>query len=111
MDLVITFHTGNMKRVLHSPPEELDRFFGDKHWREEYLQNCTKRGTPGRILLDIYESRLRSIGYIYLQDCLPVKNTRSVVMYHLIYASKNRRGKDFWDKIIQKSSTGQLRMI
>lgn len=112
MDLAVTFHTGNMKRVMHDPPAELDDFFGDRQWRQEYRSGlATGEGTPGRILLDAYEKRLRSLGYVDLQDYLPVRNTRSVVMYHLVFASKHSRGREFWDKISQKSSTGQLRMI
>ena len=112
MDLAITFHSGNMKRVMRDPPVELDEFFGDKRWRDECRGNLTKgTATAGRVLLDAYEKRLSGLGYVDLQDYLPVRNTQSVVMYHLVFASKHSRGKDFWNKISQKSSTGQLRMI
>jgi len=111
MDLVITFQTGAIRRVADNPPQELDDFFGDAGWRTEYkAQLLAGRHTRGRILLDIYEQRLRGLGYIQIQDYLPVKNTRSAVLYHLIYASKDPRGKDFWDKISRRSSTGQLRL-
>jgi len=110
MDLIITFQTGAIRRVADNPPEELDDFFGNPSWREEYKTKLLTGGrTRGRILLDIYEQRLRDLGYREIQDYLPVKNTRSALLYHLIFASKHPRGRDFWDKISQKSSTGQLR--
>jgi three-Cys-motif partner protein len=112
MDLAITFHTGNMKRVVHDPPGELDEFFGDRLWHDEYRSAVlTGKRTKSRILLDAYERRLGSLGYVDVRDWLPVRNTRSVTLYHLIFASKHRRGRDFWDKISQRSFTGQLRMI
>ena len=112
MDLAITFHTGAMKRVVDEYPDILNDFFGDRVWQEEYRNALTLgNSTPGRVLLDLYEARLKKLGYIYLQDYLPVKNSRSVVMYHLVFACKHPRGKYFWDEISQKSSTGQLRMI
>jgi three-Cys-motif partner protein len=112
MDLAITFHTGAMKRVVDDYPEVLNEFFGDKMWQEEY-KGALARGTysVGRLLLDIYESRLRKLGYVDIQDYLPVRNTRSVVMYHLVFASKHSRGKDFWDKISLRTSTGQQRLL
>lgn len=112
MDLAITFHSGAMKRVVDDYPDVLNEFFGDSIWQEEY-KSARSRGdyTPGRLLLDIYEKRLKSLGYVDLQDYLPVRNTKSVVMYHLIFASKHPRGKDFWNKISLRTSTGQQRLL
>ncbi len=60
--------------------------------------------------------RVGVIGYGYwgpnlVRNFYANKNAKDVPLYHLVFASKHRRGSDFWDKIIQKSSTGQLRMI
>jgi three-Cys-motif partner protein len=112
MDLAITFHVGAIKRVMHDPPDELNDFFGDKLWYDECRSGKSgSRGGVGRAILDAYEKRLRGLGYIHLQDYLPVRNTKSVVMYYLISAFKHPRGKDFWDKISQRMSTGQRRLF
>ena len=111
MDLAITFHTGAIKRCADDAPEELDDFFGDPAWREEYKSMLLSgRHEGSRVLLDAYENRLRGLGYKYIQDQVLVRGPRNLPLYHLIYASKHWRGKDFWDKISQKSSTGQLRL-
>jgi hypothetical protein len=101
-----------MKRVVDDYPDVLNEYFGDSVWQDEY-KDARSRGnyTPGRLLLDIYEKRLKSLGYVDLQDYLPVRNTKSVVMYHLIFASKHPRGKDFWNKISLRTSTGQQRLL
>jgi three-Cys-motif partner protein len=112
MDLAITFHTGSIKRVMHNPPDDLNYFFGDRKWQDECNSAIIGgKGNIGRVLLDAYERRLRSLDYVGLQDYLPVRNTKSVVMYHLIFASKHPRGKDFWNKISLRTSTGQQRLL
>lgn len=110
IDLAITFHTGAMKRCADEAPRELDDFFDGPSWREEYknvLQKSRRAGS--RALLNIYEERLKRLGYSEIHDFVLLKNTRGVPLYHLVFASKHPRGKDFWDKISQKSVTGQLR--
>lgn len=110
MDLAITFHLGSIKRVAHDAPEKLDYFFDGSIWREKYkgmlLAGRYEEGS--RALLDVYEERLKSLDY-KINDLVYIKNTKGVLLYYLIYASKHSRGKDFWDKISQKSVTGQLR--
>ncbi len=111
MDIAITFHTGEMKRVAGSAPEELDDFFDGPSWREEYKTESQKRGRQkGRVLLDIYEQRLRNIGYQAFDDNILVRTTNGLHLYYLLFASKHERGADLWHNISQKSHTGQLRL-
>lgn len=110
MDLAITFHVGNMKRVAHDPPQELIDFFPDRSWQQEY-EKATVTGKPkGHILLEAYKSGLVDLGYKDIRDYVLELNRRNVPLYHLIFASKHRRGADFWDKIACRSEAGQLRM-
>ena len=110
-DLVITFQSGEMKRVVDNYPEELDDFFGDPNWQIEYNTESQKGGRrKGRILLDIYEQRLRNIGYQAFDDNILVKTTSGLHLYYLLFASKHERGADLWHKISQKSYTGQLKL-
>lgn len=110
MDLAITFHVGNMKRVAKNPPQELLNFFPDSHWQHEYKESPKKRQPPARILLDAYERGLRDLGYSDIKDYVLETNTKNVPLYYLIFASKNPRGAQFWDKIAARSETGQIRM-
>lgn len=113
IDLAITFHVGAIKRCADDAPEELDDFFGDFTWREEYgnmIRSGRREGS--RVLLDAYEKRIRDLGYKKedIQDWVLVRGHRNIPLYYLIFASKHSRGKDFWDKISLKSPSGQIRM-
>jgi three-Cys-motif partner protein len=110
MDLALTFHTGEMKRVADSAPEELDDLFDGPGWQEEYKSMLLKGRRKGsRLLLDFYRQKLRELGYQEFDDHVLVRTTTGLPFYHLVFASKDHRGRDFWNKISQKSSTGQLR--
>lgn len=109
-DLAITFHVGGIKRVANNPPQELLNFFPDSSWLKEY-QEAREAGRAGeRVLLDAYERGLQELGYVEIKDYILAKNIKHVPLYYLVFASKNRRGGDFWDKVAMRSETGQLRM-
>jgi three-Cys-motif partner protein len=110
MDLAITFHVGNMKRVAHDPPQELIDFFTDRSWQQEYEKAAVTGKLKGHILLEAYKSGLADLEYKDIRDYVLEVNRTNVPLYHLIFASKHRRGADFWDKIAGRSEAGQLRM-
>lgn len=67
MDLLIVFHSGQMKRRVDVPPRELALFFGDNpadpEWLRKY-QDAKRLGKSGTAaLLDHYQGRLRELGY------------------------------------------------
>ena len=112
MDLVITFHSGSIKRAADSGPAALHDFFGGTTWKAEYdksRRSGTREGT--RVLLDCYESNLRKIGYPYFRDYVLMRNSQGTPLYHLIFATKNRRGQDFWDKVSGRDRKGQIRLL
>lgn len=112
MDLAITFHSGNMKRVVDDHPDVLNDFFGDDEWQRE-CKSARAKGQVrmGRALLDAYKRRLSDLGYYGVHDFTLVKSTKGVPLYHLVFASRHPRGEEFWGKISRRLSTGQLRMI
>ncbi len=110
MDLAITFHIGSIKRVADRPPQELRDFFPDTSWQQEYQKAGEESKLSGRVLLDAYERGLSTLGYKEIKDYLLMANKTNVPLYHLIFASKHKRGAEFWDKIAGRSETGQLRM-
>ncbi|MDH5695254.1 MAG: three-Cys-motif partner protein TcmP [Dehalococcoidia bacterium] len=110
MDLALTFHIGNIKRVADNPPRELISFFPDANWQQEYAKAEEDGRLTGRVLLDAYERGLRSLRYKEIKDYVLAVNTKNVPLYYLVFASKHRRGADFWDKIAGRSAAGQLRM-
>lgn len=110
MDLAITFHVGSMKRVAHNPPQELLDFFPDRSWQQEYEKAAAMGKLKGHILLEAYKRGLANLEYKDIRDYVLEVNRRNVPLYYLIFASKHRRGADFWDKIAGRSEAGQLRM-
>ena len=110
MDLAITFHVGSMKRVANNPPQELLDFFPDRSWQQEYEKAAAMGKLKGHILLEAYKRELANLGYKDIRDYVLEVNRRNVPLYYLIFASKHRRGADFWDKIAGRSEAGQLRM-
>jgi len=111
LDLAITFHVGSMKRVAHNPPQELLDFFPDRSWQQEYRKAAAMGKLKGHILLEAYKRGLANLEYMDIRDYVLEVNRRNVPLYYLIFASKHRRGADFWDKIAGRSEAGQLRML
>jgi three-Cys-motif partner protein len=112
MDLVITFHSGSIKRAVNSEPTALDEFFGSSTWKAEYAKSRRSGRREGtRILLDCYESTLEGIGYLHHRDYVLVKNSRGTPLYHLVLASKHPRGLEFWDKVSERDRDGQIRLL
>lgn len=109
MDIAVTFHVGGMKRVIDNPPQELLEFFPDSSWLEEYRNTKTHSQATGQILLAAYKKGLEAIGYVDIRDFILMRNSKRVPLYYLIFASKHRRGGEFWAKVGQRSETGQLR--
>jgi three-Cys-motif partner protein len=111
MDLAVTFHIGNIKRVADNPPQELIDFFPDRSWQQAYEKAAVTGKPKGHVLLEAYKSGLADLGYKDIRDYVLELNRNNVPLYHLIFASKHRRGADFWDKIAGRSEAGQLRMF
>lgn len=61
----------------------------------------------------LYKQRVRDMGYTTIEfKDISVRNVqKNVPMYFLFFASKNRRGLDFWTKITNKDEAGQLEMF
>lgn len=90
MDLIVTFHYGSMKRVETQNPIGLTRFFGTPKWRN---------GRGAEYWYRLYNEQLQGLGY--LSDCYTdsetVKNTKHVPMYGLVFFTKNKLGREFWN--------------
>lgn len=112
-DLIVVFHIASMKRALSYHPRALDMFFGDNGaWlriyeshRKEQWRNIT------RALLNHYEERLSTLGY--LRDNRPTEvlvRRQNMPLYYLIHASRHPRGQEFWEKATKRTPSGQRKM-
>ncbi len=109
MDLLITFHIGNLKRSIHQPSQKMKKFFPPLDWEKLYRNSSGSDRIHERILLNGYEDGLKQLGYKYFDDCILTHNIKNAPLYHLIFATKDIRGKDFYSKISMRSRTGQSR--
>jgi hypothetical protein len=114
MDLLIVFHSGQMKRCVHVPPPELALFFGDDPDDPEWLRKYQDAQLHGKsrtgALLDHYQARLLSLGYEAFDNRVTVEvGNHGARLYQMLFATANPRGNDFWSKVTNKQSWGQLR--
>jgi three-Cys-motif partner protein len=91
MDLAVTFHAGNMKRVTDKPPKELLDFFPDSSWQQEYKEARRLHRSIVRLLLDAYERGLRNLGYDEIKD-------HSVLNTLKKFIKSNKNTKQFFEK-------------
>lgn len=114
LDLVINFPLVPIKRNWQRELPQLDKFMNGGRYRKSFALAMTheKSGlTPTRVLLDFYGEELKGIGYKYVDDHVEVKNSIGLPQYYLIFASKNERGADFWEKVTRRQESGQIRML
>jgi three-Cys-motif partner protein len=110
VDVIVTVMTSYMKRFGAHPAlaAPLDRFFGD--WRT-VVGDLTDEKMTSRKLLDHYESQLQKLDFVAFNDDVRVENSRESTIYHLVFASKHKRGADFFSKISRRDSSGQGRLF
>ena len=125
MDLIIYYSQSGLTRNFDNcidldTDTDIDRFFGDKEWRNIYkASQHGKSSGVHRKLIDYYKHKLSRLGYIDVKDIKdfedgaePVmKNSKEAPLYRLIFASKHARGHEFWNKVIQKDAFGQSKLF
>ena len=112
-DLMVTFHTGAIKRNAHQELAAVDAFLGDQNWKARYFEfqdDVSRSATES--LIDTFGSGLRSkLGYTEFGDPMPIKNSTGLPIFYLLFASKHPRGLDFWEKSSAKLRSGQRVML
>ena len=114
LDLVINFPIVFIKRNWQRELPQLDKFMNSRRYRKSFENAMTREKpglTPTRVLLDFYGEELKGIDYKYIDDHVEVKNSLGLPQYYLIFASKNERGADFWEKVTRRQESGQIRML
>lgn len=110
-DLLVTFMTNFPRRFITTPGYGPDSDFAHFIGTEAYDRNLRGRTTVDTPrLLQIYREQLSVIGYKYVDDVARIVNTRGSTIYHQVFASRNPRGKEFFEKIRQRTYSGQSRM-
>jgi three-Cys-motif partner protein len=113
LDLVINFPIGYIKRNWNREMPQLDQFMNGTNYKDPFqaaMQGALPGEKPARVLLDAYSDELGRIGYTYIKDNVVVDNSKHLALYCLLFASRNPRGAEFWDKVTQRKQSGQIRM-
>lgn len=122
VELLILFPTGPMRRNLPGPgkPEareglkgQLDLLFGNKDWRGIY--NAQRSGlisgeSSWIHYVDHYRLGLQRLGYRDT-SAIEVRNTKNVVLYHMVFATGHPAGAKIMRAINRKARTVLPKMI
>lgn len=114
IELLILFPTGPLKRTLpqarkaeaaQSARAKVDRLFGDSSWRPIY--DDQRAGVIGgedswSHYVNLYRYRLLQLGYSHTA-AIEVRNTRRVVLYHMVFATGNQAGKQIMGSVMSKA--------
>jgi three-Cys-motif partner protein len=104
MDLV-----RNVDRYENENPSILDRMMGShSRWRERWAQLANRSADNiCRLFVDEYKTQLTNrLGYRAFGE--KVMESQNGPIYRLIFASKNDKGLEFWDKVTQRDRDGQM---
>lgn len=124
MDLIIHYSQMGLNRYMPTAFSEerqtiVDDFFGGTEWRSIYERYQQRQARfIHRELINHYKEKLQDLGYKdvridYETGHKPlIRNARrNAPLYRLLFASKHRRGHDFWQKVTQRSAHGQTRLL
>lgn len=103
MDLLIHFPTMDIKRNFTEAEPYITRFLGTDRWKER-----VEKAQDVVALIDVLREQLGQFGYT--QDklrSLPVENRQRAVLYHLVYATKDKLGGKIWQSIARTDAKGQ----
>lgn len=87
-----------------NPNSNLDRFMGESGWRD--LLTGSPRASVADRLRDRYLQQLETLGFEHF-GYERVSNDRGNEIYLLVFASRHRRGLDFWNKAKAVDEGGQ----
>jgi three-Cys-motif partner protein len=103
MDLIINWPTGDLKRNYEHNQDEMNEILGTDDERAVV-------GSPEDAVAKIATLKERLVQFGYQNEevrSMEVKNSKHVVLYHLVFASKNSKGNQLWNSITRRESSGQ----
>ena len=93
----------NVELYASQTDSNLDLVLGpDSAWRTGWNQLSNQTPTNvAALFADLYKRQLAKLGYLYSADEV-LRNSQKVPIYRVVFASKDPRGLDFWNKSVQK---------
>jgi three-Cys-motif partner protein len=117
IDLLINFPEGmgvrmNLHQYTGKETSALNTFLGTKRWQERFQETITSFPQACREIADEYLENLRSLGYQIADGSqIPVMTNQNRLLYYLLFASKNPKGNEFWQKIGVINPHGQRKLF
>jgi three-Cys-motif partner protein len=106
MDLIIHFPMGDLKRNFRA--EDKKHFEGFLGLPESQWGLTIRKASDVPKLIGVLRQQLAKLGYTPRDLTSPaVKNTTNTVLYHLVYATKNKLGNKIWASITRINAKGQ----
>lgn len=105
IDLIINFHEGmgirmNIHQYSQKEQSALKKFVGSDRSIKQFRTAPSSIDQVCREITTEYRDNLRVLGYQVVDgDQIPIKTEKNVLLYYLLFASKDPRGNDFWRKI------------
>lgn len=127
LDVMIHFPIGpirrNFKQWLKTGHAVLDDFIGTDKWRHDVKGK--PQGHADNIIISLYLEQLKTLGFpieglgiiddkgkSYLSTTVAeIRNSKSVVLYYLILASKHPLGAKIWQSTLKYDAAGQTRLL
>jgi three-Cys-motif partner protein len=116
IDLILNFHEGmgirmNIHQHTRKEGGSLDSFIGSGRWRQKLKNAAPSIDEVCREIINEFQENLRELGYQTIdRDHIPVRTDQNSLLYYLVFASKHRRGNEFWRKITLINAYGQRRL-
>jgi three-Cys-motif partner protein len=107
LDFIIHWPVGSMKRVFRAH-ETFEKVLGIPRgdWGVDIVH-----GSDIAQLLPLYRKQLATLGYPVRTAPVTspaITNTRNLVLYRLVFASKDQLGDEIWNSITKKPPSGQM---
>ena len=117
IEIFLNFPTLDMNRnvLLWKPenasPDDIERmnaFWGDQTWRDmAYSTTGNLFGWPEKqpndVIAEAFRERLRKVaGFKYVPEPVPMKNSRSAILYYLFFAAQNETAENIVVDIFNK---------
>ena len=94
--------------------ERMNAFWGDESWRQAaYAEqgklfggfDATRHGGNDRVVQAFRERLKKVAGFKYVPEPMPMRNTRSAIVYYLFFASHSDTGRKIVESIFAKYKT------
>jgi len=100
----------NLVYYIDEESDKVDKFIGNKNWREPFRNGGIPKKDFIKYLADAYDSNMSSIGYKVNPNLkFKIENTVNMPIYYLAFYSKSDVGNDFYKKVeTMQNNQGKL---